>query len=309
MITEPVLAAPEVSVVLRRPLAGAAAASGYWALTKPEVNFLIAVTTAAGFCLASPGALSQGLWLRLLHTLLGTLLVASGAATLNQWMEHPFDAAMRRTARRPIVEGRVQPVRALAFGASLSLAGLAELAVAAGILASLLAAATLAGYLLLYTPSKRRTILCTLIGAFPGAVPPLIGWASARGRLDPEAWVLYAVVLLWQFPHVMAIAWMYQDDYDRAGFLVLPRGRARAGFATSQTLLPILALLPLSLVSAGSGTPGAIDRAGALLLGVGFLLCGARFARLRSGPAARRLLMASIFYLPSLLVLRVLTRG
>ncbi len=216
----------------------------YCAMTKPEVNFLIAITTATAFFIGSPETLSVFPWIRLLHTVFGTVLVASGAATLNQWMEYRFDAEMRRTARRPVAAGRIEPVSARRFGTALSVAGIAYLAVAAGPLASGLAAATLLSYLLVYTPLKRRTPLCIAIGAFPGAVPPLIGWAAARGRLDADAWVLYAIVFLWQFPHFMAIAWMYRDDYDRAGYLVLPRGHARARFVTLQTLLPLLALLP-----------------------------------------------------------------
>src|SRR5262249_25073691 len=163
-----------------------------WAMTKPDINLLIAITTAAAFCMGA-AELPYLPWMRLLHTLAGTVLVASGASALNQWAERLFDARMRRTSRRPVAGGRIEPARALAFGALVSLAGVASLAAAVGPLPSLLAAATLGGYLFLYTPAKRATPLCTLIGALPGAVPPLIGWAAARGRLDPEAWVLYAI--------------------------------------------------------------------------------------------------------------------
>jgi len=309
MAAEPIPAARAVAMLPRRPWAVSPVLADYWALTKPEVNFLIAITTGAAFSIASPAGRSAFPWVALANTLLGTALVASGAATLNQWMERRFDARMRRTARRPIVAGRIRPDRALRFGTLLSLAGTAYLALAVGLLPSLLAAATLSSYLFLYTPAKRATPLCMLIGAVPGALPPLIGWAAARGRLDPEAWVLFGIVFLWQFPHFMAIAWMYREDYDRAGYQVLPRGRARARFATLQTLLPLLALLPLSVLPALAGEASPFYGAGALLLGLGFLYWGARFTLRRSGPAARHLLMASIVYLPALVTLMILPRG
>jgi len=305
--TQPVPVAPAVPLVRRRPLAGSAVLSDYWAITKPEVNLLIGITTAAAFCIGTPAALPDFPWVKLLNTLLGTVLVASGAAALNQSIERRFDARMRRTARRPVAAGRIEPIRALTFGTMLSLAGLAYLVLAAGALASLLAAFTLLSYLFLYTPFKRVTPLCTAIGAVPGAVPPLIGWAAARGTLDGEAWVLYAIVFLWQFPHFMAIAWMYRDDYDRAGYRVLPRGRSRARFTTLQTLLPLQALLPVSLLPALSGESSMFYGVGALLLGLGFCCYGIRFAVRRSGPAAHRLLLASILYLPVLFVLMILT--
>jgi len=175
----------------------------YWTLTKPEVNFLVLVSALVGFYLAAPGAV-QG-WL-LFHTLLGTLLVASGTGTLNQYIERRTDACMRRTANRPLPAGRLAPAAALWFGILISIAGGAELWVAANPLTSALALATLVTYLALYTPLKRRTPLCTVVGAFPGAMPPLIGWAAVRNGLNAEAWVLYAILFLWQFPHLLAIA-------------------------------------------------------------------------------------------------------
>jgi protoheme IX farnesyltransferase len=214
---------------------------------------------------------------------------------------------MRRTARRPIASGRIDPIHALMFGAVLSLAGLVYLILAANVLSGLLALATLAGYLGFYTPLKRITTLCTLVGAIPGAVPTLIGWAAARGHLDPEAWVLFCIVFLWQFPHFMAIAWMYRDDYARAGYLVLPDSRTRgARLVTVQTLLPLAGLLPVSLLPVGSVGASGSYAVGALALGLGFLYFGAQFARRKSGPAARRLLMSSIIYLPALLMLMIL---
>jgi len=304
--TDRALATSDVYLVARRSLVEPSMVSDYWVMTKPEVNLLIAMTTAAAFYLGSPGGLVAFPWIRLLHALSGTVLVASGAAALNQWMERQFDARMRRTARRPIAAGRIEPRRALMFGTLVSAAGAAYLVLTVNVLASLLAVVTLLSYLLLYTPLKRITPLCVFIGALPGAMPPLIGWAAARGRLDPEAWLLYAIVFLWQFPHFMAIAWMYRDDYDRAGYLVLPLGRNRLPVVLWQTLLPLLVLVGLSLLPVLSGQGSGLHGIAGLLLNLGFAYYGVVFARRRSGPAARQLVMASILYLPSLLVLMII---
>jgi protoheme IX farnesyltransferase len=311
MATENILAPLDVPVIKGHRYGDSAVWSDYWALTKPEVNFLIVVTTFAGFYLGCAAQLREFPFLLSIHTLLGTLLVASGTGTLNQYIERRFDAQMRRTARRPLAAGRLKPAAVLWFGITLSAVGSIYLAVAVNVLASLLAMATLLWYLFFYTPLKRKTPLCTLVGAFPGAMPPLIGWAGASGKLNFEAWTLYAVLFLWQFPHFMAIAWMYREDYDRAGYLVLPRDdHARARFVNLQTLLPLLALIPLSLLPAFTGRPSALYGIGALFLSLGFFYYGVQFASLRkSGSAARRLLMASIIYLPSLLVMMILVRG
>jgi protoheme IX farnesyltransferase len=305
MAAEPCVAASDVSVVVSRTSDVSTVFADYWALTKPEVNFLIGITTAASFYLASAAELTRFPWISLLHTLAGTLLAGSGAAALNQWAEYPFDAKMRRTARRAIAAGRIDPDHALTFGATLSLAGIAYLAATVGVLASVLALVTLVGYLLVYTPLKRVTPLCTLAGAVPGAAPPLVGWAAARGHLDPEAWLLFSIVFFWQFPHFMSIAWMYRDDYDRAGYRVLPDDLTRDRLVIVQTLLPLLALLLVSLLPVHGGRPLSYS-IGALVLGCAFFASGVRFTRQRSGSAARRLLMASIIYLPSLVVLMIL---
>jgi protoheme IX farnesyltransferase len=283
--------------------------SDYWALTKPEINFLIAIATFAGFYLGCPNHLDQFPFLRLIHTLLGTLLVASGTATLNQYVERRYDAQMRRTARRPLATGRLKPSVVLWFGMALSAVGGIYLAIAVNALASVLGMLTLLSYLFVYTPLKRKTFLCILVGAFPGAVPPLIGWAAASGTLSLEAWILYTVLFLWQFPHFMAIAWMYREDYDRAGYFVLPHGPARAHCLALQTLLPLLALLPLSQLAASAGQPTIVYRAGALVLSLGFFYCGAQFVFHRSSAAARRLLMSSIFYLPCVFILQALDKS
>ncbi len=277
----------------------------YWTLTKPEVNFLVLVSTLVGFYLGSRGPLR---FVLLAHTLLGTLLVASGTGTLNQFVEREFDAHMRRTARRPLPAGRLTPSQAFWFGILLSMTGGLYLALAVNPLSSALALFTLATYLLFYTPLKRKTPLCTLVGAFPGAMPPLIGWAAARGSLSLEAWILYAMVFLWQFPHFLAIAWMYREDYARAGYLMLPvedrEGRSMAG----QVLGFSLALVPVSLIPTLLGQVGLTYFFGALVLGLGFFTYGARLAFSRSNAMARRLLLASIVYLPLVFGLMILDK-
>jgi protoheme IX farnesyltransferase len=288
-----------------RPWARAQLAD-YWALTKPEINFMIAIATLAGFYLGRPVGLHAFPFVLLGDTLLGTLLVAGGAGTLNQYLERSFDARMRRTARRPLAAGRLEPSAVLWFGILLSLAGCTYLALAVNALASLLAALTLLGYLALYTPLKRRTPLCTMVGAIPGAAPPLIGWAAASGKLTFEAWVLFGMLFLWQFPHVMAIAWRYRDDYARAGYLVLTQGERSGRLMSCQTLAPALALVPVSMGPALIGGAGHVYSVAAFMLSSGFLYYSARLAFRKSNMAARQLLMASIAYLPLSLFLIVL---
>ena len=301
MTTEQVIAVHAPAGV-RQPVRSHQTLADYWALTKPEVNFLIAIATFAGFYLGYPGRLHDFPVLRLIHTLLGTLLVAGGTATLNQYIERHYDAQMRRTARRPVASLRIKPPSALWFGIGLAVAGSAYLAIAVNTLSSLLAVLTALSYLFLYTPLKRETPLCTFIGAIPGAAPTLIGWAAAQGNLTQEAWLLYGILFLWQFPHFMAIAWMYREDYDRAGYRMLPAGSSRAGFAVLQTILPLLALIPLSSFA----TPLGFYRVPALLLGLGFLYFGKQFALRRSNLDARRLLLTSIVYLPALFLAMIL---
>jgi protoheme IX farnesyltransferase len=281
---------------------GSTLLSDYWALTKPEVNFLILITTAAGFYLGSINAGRPLSFAALFSDLLGTLLVASGTATLNQYIERHFDARMRRTSRRPVAAGRLTPREVLVFGITLSAAGCIYLAVSVNRIASLLALLTLLSYLFLYTPLKRSTPLCVLVGAFSGAMPPLIGWAGVSGRFNVAAWALYTILFLWQFPHFMAIAWMYREDYDRAGYIMLPRGNLRFRLVVLQTLLPLIALIPISLMSLSMQHAGALYWVG-LLPGLGFLYFGTQFVIQRSRPAARRLLLASIVYLPLWFVL------
>jgi protoheme IX farnesyltransferase len=283
-------------------------AADYWTLTKPEVNLLIGVTTATGFWLGAAGDGQVVSVPRLVHTVAGTLLVASGTGTLNQLVERRFDALMRRTAGRPVAAGRIAPWQALVFGVVLATAGTLELAVAVNRLSGMLALATMGTYLLLYTPLKRKTPLCTLIGALPGAAPPLIGWAGATGNLSTEAWILYLMVFLWQFPHFMAIAWMYREDYRRAGYRVLPRDKPIVPFVLCQVMIPLLALVPLSVTPVFFGRAGLVYLTVALVLGAGFIYRADQLAIHQSNATARHLLMTSIVYLPLIFIVLVLDR-
>ena len=278
----------------------------YWTLTKPEVNFLILIATSAGFYMGSPESSHAFPFMRLLHTLIGTLLVASGTGTLNQYVEREFDALMRRTRNRPLPAGRMEPSAALWFGTLISIAGAVYLAALVNPLASLLAVFTLASYLFVYTPLKRKTPLCTYVGAFPGAMPVLIGWAGASGNAGPEAWGLYALLFLWQFPHFMAIAWIYRHDYARAGYFVLPEGEQSAYLMSSTTVATSAALIPLTIGLARASHAGLALTLGSVMVSFGYFFFSLRLALEPSTIRARRLLAASIFYLPIALLLAVL---
>jgi protoheme IX farnesyltransferase len=277
-------------------------------LTKPRITFLVVLTTLVGFLAAaargSSGAMDVA---RLLETLAGTALVAGAASALNQWAEREADGLMRRTLRRPIPAGRLAPRESAVFGIALGAAGLAYLAVAVGGLASFLAAATAASYLLVYTPLKKVTSLATVVGAVPGAIPPLIGWAAARGRLDAGAWVLFLILFFWQMPHFLALAALYRRDYARAGFRVLPVMDPGGASTARQSVLYALALLVVSLMPTLVGMAGPLYFFGALGLGIGFLASGARFAlRPESHAHAARLFRYSLLYLPALCLLMAL---
>jgi protoheme IX farnesyltransferase len=246
---------------------------------------------------------------QLIDTLLGTLLVASGAGTLNQYLEHRFDARMRRTQRRPVASGRMRPAAAAWFGLTLSAAGAAYLLMAVNAIAGLLAVFTLTSYLWIYTPLKRRTTLCTLVGAIPGAMPPLIGWAAATGSLNSaNAWILFSVLFFWQFPHFMAIAWMYREDYARADYTILPV-QGEFSFLTWQACFPCLGLTMASIAAVGGNGEGSLEYCSTILLGLGLLYYAVRFVLVRSGMAARQLLKASIVYLPIEFLILVLGRN
>jgi protoheme IX farnesyltransferase len=286
----------------------------YIELTKPRITWLILMSTGIGYYFGLPKtggwwAFASSIpWLGLLHTILGTGLIASGTAALNQWYERDADCRMRRTADRPIPSGRVTPPRALVFAVALSLAGFADLWLGVNLLAALLGLFTLLSYLFLYTPLKRRSWLSTTIGAFPGAMPPMIGFAAAHGSITSEAWVLFAILFLWQFPHFYSIAWMYRDDYARAGIRMLPVVEPDGRSTARQIVLYGLALIPVSLVPSILGMSGRIYLVGALLLGLYFLYSGVRVALDRTILRARNVLMVSVFYLPLIYGLMLLDR-
>jgi protoheme IX farnesyltransferase len=279
------------------------------ALTKPEVNFLIVIATFTGFYLGYPGDLHNFPVERMLNALWGTLLVASGTGTLNQYLEYRFDAQMRRTSRRPIAAGRLRPQVAAWFGLSLSIIGSAYLLATVNALASALAVFTATTYLLVYTPLKRKTALCTLVGAVPGAMPPLIGWAAASGSVTSvTAWTLFAILFLWQFPHFMAIAWMYRDDYARAGYLIFPNKDA-GRFLAWLTGAPALALIIAGIGAVAANRGGNLQYYATIVLGLCLFYCASRLIVLRSRIAARQLLKATIVYLPLQFLFLILRKG
>jgi len=269
----------------------------YYTLTKPEVNLLILMTTSTGYYLASRGPFRI---VGLMNTLAGTLLVASGTATLNQWIERVWDGQMRRTASRPLPSGRLNAREAFLFGILLSIAGSLYLGVAVNRLTAFLAISTLLSYLLIYTPLKRKTPLCTLLGAIPGAMPALIGWAGASASIERHAWFLFVVLFLWQFPHFLAIALMYHEDYTRAGYKMLPRFDLDSRFTRAEiiaftVILVVATMLPL--VDRG----GPVYLSGMFLAGVFLLYHVTKLARSSSTVLASRVLHASVIYLPIVL--------
>jgi len=274
-------------------------------LVKARLTLLVVLTTSVGFYLGSSSPVDFGL---LLHATWGTALLASGAAVLNQLLEREWDARMRRTADRPLPSGRVTPSTALAVGAALSVGGMGWLLVAVNPVTALLGALTLVTYLFCYTPLKRRTVLNTVVGAIPGALPPLMGWTAATQSLSAPGWALFGILFFWQLPHFMAIAWLYRDDYAGAGYRMLsgtdPDGRRTAASAVRNTF----ALMLVSWFPYLFGLAGRWYLAGALVMGMGFLATAVLFARRRTPRAARTLFFASILYLPLLLVLLVVDK-
>jgi protoheme IX farnesyltransferase len=274
--------------------------AAYLALTKPRIGVMVLVTVATGFFLGARGAAHP--W-ALGLTLIGTALVAGGASAWNQYLERDRDLRMRRTASRPLPSGRLRPVEAAAFGAGLTVAGLAILGLGVNGASAAVALVTFVLYVAVYTPLKPVTTLNTAVGAVPGALPPVIGWVAATGQLGVEAWALFLIVFLWQFPHFLAIAWIYRDDYARAGYRMLPTvdphgaitGRQAAGYA--------LALVPGGLLPAVVGLAGGFYFAGALVLGLAYLFYAVRFWSRVSDHTARHLLRASFVYLPAILIL------
>jgi protoheme IX farnesyltransferase len=277
----------------------------YLALTKPRVTWLILMSTGMGYVFGLSGGVD---WRVLVHAALGTGLLAAGTFTLNQWYEREADAKMRRTRLRPLPAGRIRPARAFWFGVALSILGFVQLAAGANLLAASLGLFTLLSYLLAYTPLKQRSRHATTVGAVPGAMPPLIGYAAARGALTAEAWVLFAILFLWQFPHFYAIAWMYRDDYARAGIRMLPVVEPDGESTARRIVLASLLLIPVSLAPGLLSMTGRWYVLGALALGAGFLYYGVRLARERTILNARGVLLASVAYLPMLYGLMLLDR-
>jgi heme o synthase len=277
--------------------------AAYVALTKPRLTVLAVVTVATGFVLGARGASHPS---TLLLTVAGAWLVAGGASAWNQYLERSSDLRMKRTAGRPLPSGRLSPAEAALFGAALGVAGTATLALGVNGLSAAVAAATFLLYVFVYTPLKPRTTLNTAVGAIPGALPPVIGWAAATGRLGVEAWALFLIVFLWQFPHFLAIAWLYRDDYARGGHRMLPAVDPAGTLTGRQASVYALALVPAALLPTTIGLAGPAYFAGALVLGLFYLAQAVRFWSDISEASARRLLRASFVYLPAILALLLL---
>jgi protoheme IX farnesyltransferase len=272
-------------------------AADFLTLTKPRLNSLVLVTTAAAYYLGDGHLLP---WTRLFHTIAGTALVAGGASALNQLWERDTDRRMRRTRLRPLPDARLQPREALWFGLALGIAGVTELALAVNALTAAVAAVTFVTYVWLYTPLKLLTSLSTIVGAVPGALPAVIGWAAATDSLSAAGWVLFGIVFMWQMPHFLAIAWLFRDDYANAGFPMLPVIEPDGRTTGYQTVLYTAVLVPVSLLPTAVGIASAYHLVGAFALGAILMLLSVEFAATRSMPAARRLFYGTILYLPLL---------
>lgn len=279
--------------------------SDFVALAKPRLNLLVVASALAGYVMAG-GDLSNAV--AVVCAVIGTALVAGGASAFNQVFERVPDKLMRRTRLRPVPDGRLQPFESLVFATALALGGLILLGTVVNVLSAEVALATLLTYALVYTPLKRRSSFATVVGAIPGALPPVIGWAAARGDLSRGAWVLFAIVFLWQLPHFLAIAWIYRDDYARAGFLMLPVIEPDGRSTARQAVFYCAALLPVSLAPTLLGMTNTIYFAAAFGLGLLFLGLTLKFARTRAVPDARRLFFGSIIYLPLLWILMIAGR-
>ena len=277
----------------------------YSDLIKARLTLLVVLTTLVGFYLGSANGVN---YLRMIHAVLGTAMVASGAAALNQLLEREHDAKMRRTKNRPLPSGRLQPATVMVFGGVCACVGLLYLALAVNLTTSVIGAISLVSYLFIYTPLKRLTWLNTAIGAVPGALPPLMGWTAARGELSQGGWALFAILAFWQLPHFLAIAWMYREEYEKAGFKMLPVIDPEGHRTGRQAVSHTLGLLPVSLCPFLFHITGAVYLVGALVLGFVFLYFAIQFARHMTIPRARQLFFVSILYLPLLLVMMVLDK-
>jgi protoheme IX farnesyltransferase len=298
-------ATTDVPVAVETPLALREKLAAFVELTKPRITFLIVLTSAAGFCL---GSKSQVDYFALTNAMLGIALLSSGIATLNQFMERELDGRMRRTLTRPLPTGKLTPAQALWFGVALTLAAEIYLALFVNLLTAAFGVTIIVGYLFCYTPLKTRSSLSTVVGAFPGAMPPLMGWTAATGHAGVEAWALFAILFAWQFPHFLAIAWMYREDYARAGILMLPVVEPAGRLTAQQIVIWTLLLVPVSLFPAALGTTGAVYFYGAFVLGLLFLATSVHAALSNTRRGARRLLLASVLYLPVLFGLMVFNK-
>ena len=274
-------------------------------LTKARLSLLVIVTTFVGFCMAAGPQID---WLRLLHAVGGTTLAAAAAAVLNQFLEARVDRLMERTRHRPLPAGRVKSRHALALGLGMGVAGVAWLALAVNALSAALAAATILIYIAAYTPLKRRTSLCTIVGAVSGAIPPVIGYVAAQPRFGLGAWVLFGILFTWQMPHFLAIAWMYRDEYAQAGFVMLRRDDPSGAVTAWHSLLYTAALIAITLVPFHAGLNSDVYLGGALVLDGVLFLFAVQFLLVRDRPSARRLFLASIVFLPLLLGLMIFTK-
>lgn len=281
-------------------------AADLFQLTKPGVVLMVLLTTAAGFYLGSASHIDI---LAVYHTLIGTALAAAGALALNQFLERDLDTRMARTRNRPLADGRLDPTRALGFGALTTAAGTLYLTMTVNALSGLLTSVTVLSYLFIYTPLKQRTPLCSVVGAVPGALPPLVGMAGARGELGLDSWVLFAILFLWQIPHSLAVARLYRDDYARAGVCFLPVVDRDGQKTGAQAVASCVALLAVALLPTVIGLAGALYFFGALTLGLGFLGCSVALAFRQRPVDANRLLFASLLYLPVLLTLMAFDKG
>ena len=281
-------------------------AADFAELVKARLTLLVLLTTAVGFYLGAEPPID---YLALFHVVFGTAAAAAGAAALNQWWERKLDALMHRTKMRPVPAGRMRPAEALALGVSLSISGVGYLTMTCNALSATLAALTIVIYIFGYTPLKRASTANTFVGAIPGAIPPMIGWAAARGTLDAGAWSLFAILLLWQLPHFFAIAWMYREDYSRAGFRMISSDDRTGERSASQSVFFCILLLVIGGLPAFVGIVTFAYLAAELVLGGLFIAVAMRFLRMRTAGAARLLFITSIVYLPLLLAALVLTKS
>ena len=306
MKTAVIRTAAESKIVARNNLSARTRVLDLAELVKARLTLLVLLTTAAGFYL---GAQSPINYAGLFHVVFGTAAAAAGAAALNQWWERKLDALMRRTRTRPVPAGRMRPAEALALGLVLSIFGVGYLAITCNALSATLAAVTILIYIFGYTPLKRASTANTLVGAVPGAIPPMIGWAAARGAIEAGAWSLFAILLLWQLPHFFAIAWMYRDDYSRAGFRMISSDDRSGERSASQSVFFSILLLVIAGLPAFVGVVTTLYLPVELVLGASFIAIAMRFLRIRTAGAARLLFITSIVYLPLLLAALVLTKS